>query len=110
MIKEQLRNILILIVLVVIGITINMVFISKDPMCLDDNEVFISKDSVCPDDYVDWSIAVTALSHHFIDLSKKNPDIDFGPADIKQHFAENCEDDLKIYDEYIDNYSNWVKN
>ena len=56
---------------------------------------------ICPDDYVDWDIAVTALSQHFKNLAKENPDIDFGPAEIERHFEENCEEDLKIYNEYI---------
>lgn len=90
MLIEQLRNILILVALLIVGLVINIVFFPNNP-----------NNPVCPDDYVDWDIAVTALSQHFIDLSKKNPDIDFGPADIKQHFAENCEEDLKIYNEYI---------
>src|SRR3989338_68835 len=57
----------------------------------------------CPDDYVDWDIATTALSEYVRDFIKQNPglDYDFGPAEIERHFAENCEEDLKIYNEYM---------
>lgn len=54
--------------------------------------------STCPDDYVDWDIAVTALSEYG---RNQSPDYDLGPADIERHFAENCEEDLKIYNDYI---------
>ena len=65
--------------------------------------VYVKHDnqSSCPDDYIDWDIAVNALSQHFNNLSKENPDVDLGPAEIERHFAENCEEDLKIYDEYM---------
>ncbi|OHA49111.1 MAG: hypothetical protein A2Z62_01620 [Candidatus Terrybacteria bacterium RIFCSPLOWO2_02_42_20] len=61
---------------------------------------------ICSDDHVDWDFAVTALSQHFKDLSKNDSNIDFGPAEIERHFAENCEEDLKIYDKYM---AAWAK-
>ena len=54
------------------------------------NNGYKSNKPICPDDYVDWDIAVDALSQHFKDLAKENRDIDFGSADIEKHFAENC--------------------
>ncbi len=87
MIVEQLRNILILAILIAIVWSINIFYKSNNP--------------ICPDDYVDWNIAVKALSQHYDDLSKENLDVDLGPVEIERHFAENCEEDLKIYDDYI---------
>lgn len=57
--------------------------------------------SICFDNYIDWDIAVTALSQHFKKLAQDNSDVDFGPVEIERHFEENCEEDLKIYYSYI---------
>lgn len=66
------------------------------------------KNPICSDNYVDWDIAVDALSQHFSNLAKENPNVDFGPAEIERHFAENCEEDLKIYNKYIDSWD-WAE-
>lgn len=57
----------------------------------------------CPDAVnIDWEIAINALSQHFSNLAKQTPGEDyFGPAEIERHFAENCEEDLKIYNNYV---------
>ena len=63
----------------------------------------IINNPTCPVEDVDWDIAVDALSKHYVNLKKQNPDkeIDGGPAEIERHFEENCEEDLKIYNKYI---------
>lgn len=65
--------------------------------------------SACSKENVDWDIAVDALTKHYADLKRQNPneEIDGGPAEIERHFAENCEEDLKIYDKYLASYD-WV--
>ncbi|MFH1365988.1 MAG: hypothetical protein ABIG99_01190 [Patescibacteria group bacterium] len=65
------------------------------------NNGYKTNKPICPVNDIDWDIAVNALSQHFSNLSKENSDVDFGPTDIKKHFSENCEEDLKIYDEYV---------
>ncbi len=67
--------------------------------------------SACPEENIDWSIAIEALTKHFSNLKKQNPskEIDLGSTDIERHFAENCKEDLKIYEEYLASYD-WVEN
>ena len=63
----------------------------------------------CKEENIDWDIAVDALSKHYSDLRKQNPneEIYLGSADIKKYFSENCEENLKIYEEYLASYD-WV--
>jgi|GEM_PF-5099416 hypothetical protein len=55
----------------------------------------------CSSSGVNWEVMVSALSEH---SKKQGPDYDLGPADIERHFAENCEADLKIYNDYLDEH------
>lgn len=97
MILEQKWNILAAGLLIVGAIAVNSFYKSNNQI-----------NPACSEENIDWDIAVGALSQHFKNLAKNNPDIDFGPADIRRHFAENCEEDLKIYEKYLASYD-WVE-
>lgn len=56
-----------------------------------------SKIAKCKTDKINWDIATQALSEHY----RNSGSTDFGPADIQRHFEENCENDLKIYSNYM---------
>lgn len=60
--------------------------------------------SPCQEENIDWDIAITALTEY---AKNQNPDYGMGSADIKKHFAENCEEDLEIYNKYLASYD-WV--
>ena len=90
MIIEQLRNILILVVVVVIGITINMVFISKNP--------------VCPDDFETSEEKTIAFEKWVDDFYNKNPEAtisEMSKARVDFWEDNNCKEALKRYADYV---------
>ena len=76
------------------------------PIEQNDHEAYMEQiinNPTCPVEGIDWNVAVRAFTKHFDDLRKQNPkaEIDLGPAEIERHFEYNCEEDLKIYNDYL---------
>ncbi|KKS44993.1 MAG: hypothetical protein UV10_C0036G0002 [Candidatus Azambacteria bacterium GW2011_GWA1_42_19] len=87
---EQLRNLLILGILLVVGVTVSMVYKSNNP--------------ICPDDFKDPKREIAAFSEWGKEFWENNPNAtvsDFSQARVDFWRENNCTKALKRYEDYM---------